>query len=35
MLIGIVEVLIFLSSVSTFSQRNQKGGLFWLLVGVE
>ena len=34
MFIGIVEALIFLISVFTFSQRNWKGGLLWLLVGV-
>jgi uncharacterized membrane protein len=34
MFIGIVGALVFLISVFTFSQRNWKGGLVWLLVGV-
>ena len=33
MFIGIVGALIFLISVFAFSQRNWKGGLFWLLIG--
>ena len=32
--IGIVWALMSLISVFTFSQRNWKGGLLWLLVGV-
>lgn len=34
MFIGIVGALIFLISVFMFSQRNWRGGLVWLLVGV-
>ncbi len=34
MFIGIVGALVFLISVFTFSQRNWKGGLFWLLSGI-
>ena len=34
MFIGIVGALMFLISVFMFSQRNWKGGLSWLLVGV-
>ena len=34
MFIGIVGALMFLISVFLFSQRNWKGGLSWLLVGV-
>lgn len=34
MFIGIVGALVFLISVFTFSQRNWKGGLFWLLTGI-
>lgn len=34
MFIGIVGALMFLISVFTFSQRNWKGGLVWLLIGV-
>ena len=34
MFIGIVGALLFLISVFMFSQRNWKGGLSWLLVGV-
>lgn len=34
MFIGIVGALMFLVSVFMFSQRNWKGGLLWLLVGV-
>jgi hypothetical protein len=34
MFIGIVGALMFLISVFMFSQRNWKGGLLWLLVGV-
>jgi predicted cobalt transporter CbtA len=34
MFIGIVGALLFLISVFSFSQRNWKGGLLWLLVGV-
>lgn len=33
MFIGIVGSLLFLISVFSFSQRNWKGGLLWLLVG--
>ena len=33
--IGIVGALMSLVSVFAFSQRNGKGGLLWLLVGVE
>ncbi len=31
--IGIVGALLFLISVFSFSQRNWKGGLVWLVVG--
>jgi len=34
MFIGIVGALMFLISVFMFSQRNWKGGLLWLLIGV-
>jgi hypothetical protein len=34
MFIGMVGGLVFLISVFTFSQRNWKGALLWLLVGV-
>jgi hypothetical protein len=34
MFIGIVGALIFLISVFMCSQRNWRGGLVWLLVGV-
>ncbi|MCS6304769.1 MAG: hypothetical protein H8K07_14065 [Nitrospira sp.] len=33
MFIGIVGSLLFLISVFSFSQRNWKGGLLWLLIG--
>jgi hypothetical protein len=33
MFIGIVGSLLFLISVFSFSQRNWKGGLSWLLIG--
>jgi predicted cobalt transporter CbtA len=33
MFIGIVGALLFLISVFSFSQRNWRGGLYWLLAG--
>ncbi|MDI3466024.1 MAG: hypothetical protein OJF50_004845 [Nitrospira sp.] len=33
MFIGIVGSLLFLISVFSFSQRNWKAGLLWLLIG--
>jgi hypothetical protein len=34
LIIGIIGALMFLISLFAFSQRNWKGGLYWLLFGV-